>query len=65
MKSMSAVDFDDILLKTYELLEKPEILHYFHERFKYFLVDEYQDTNEIQYKIMNKLAHLSKNICVV
>ncbi|EKE30249.1 MAG: ATP-dependent DNA helicase PcrA [uncultured bacterium (gcode 4)] len=65
MKSMSALDFDDILLKTNELLENAEILNYFHNRFKYFLVDEYQDTNEIQYRIINKLAHLSKNICVV
>ncbi|EKE28262.1 MAG: hypothetical protein ACD_3C00083G0001, partial [uncultured bacterium (gcode 4)] len=65
MKSMNALDFDDILLKTYELLENAEILNYFHKRFQYFLVDEYQDTNEIQYKMMAKLASLTKNICVV
>jgi DNA helicase II / ATP-dependent DNA helicase PcrA len=63
--SMNCLDFDDILLKTYEILEQKEILDYFHKRFQYFLVDEYQDTNEIQYKIVNKLASLTKNVCVV
>ena len=63
--SMNCLDFDDILIRTYELLEIPEVLEYFHKRFQYFLVDEYQDTNEMQYKIMKKLASLTKNICVV
>lgn len=65
LKEMNTLDFDDILIKTYEILENPEVLAYFHNRFKYFLVDEYQDTNEMQYKTVSKLASASQNICVV
>lgn len=65
LKEMNLLDFDDILSKTLELLDIPEVLEYFHNRFKYFLVDEYQDTNETQYRIVKKLSSQTNNICVV
>ncbi|EKE26115.1 MAG: hypothetical protein ACD_4C00429G0001, partial [uncultured bacterium (gcode 4)] len=65
LKAYNALDFDDILLKTFDILNIKEVLDYFHNRFRYFLVDEYQDTNEIQYKIVNLLASKTRNICVV
>ncbi|WP_036606374.1 ATP-dependent helicase [Oribacterium sp. P6A1] len=61
-----ALDFDDLLLKTVELLDtEPEVLQYYQERFRYILVDEYQDTNDIQFNLIHKLAGKYKNICVV
>jgi DNA helicase-2/ATP-dependent DNA helicase PcrA len=61
-----AMDFDDLLLKTNELFLKfPEILLKYQERFKYILVDEYQDTNHSQYLIVKALASRYENICVV
>ena len=61
-----ALDFDDLLLKTVELLDtEPEVLQYYQERFKYILVDEYQDTNDIQFNLIYKLAGKYRNICVV
>ena len=58
------MDFDDLLLKTNELLYKfPEVLGKYQERFKYILVDEYQDTNYAQYLIVKKLAAIYENIC--
>tara|TARA_B100000683_G_scaffold241716_1_gene249966 strand:+ start:7238 stop:9496 length:2259 start_codon:yes stop_codon:yes gene_type:complete len=61
-----AMDFDDLLIKTYKLLEDfPESLYKYQNQFKYILVDEYQDTNHIQYLIIKKLAALNENICVV
>lgn len=61
-----AMDFDDLLIKTYKLLEdSPESLYKYQNQFKYILVDEYQDTNHIQYLIIKKLAALNENICVV
>ncbi|MCH8555481.1 MAG: UvrD-helicase domain-containing protein [Schleiferiaceae bacterium] len=61
-----AMDFDDLLLKTNELLTKfPEVLAKYQERFKYILVDEYQDTNHSQYLIVKSLASRFENICVV
>lgn len=61
-----ALDFDDLLLKTVELFDtEPEVLEYYQERFKYILVDEYQDTNDIQFNLVHKLAARYKNICVV
>lgn len=61
-----ALDFDDLLLKTVELLDtEEEVLQYYQERFKYILVDEYQDTNDIQFNLIHKLAGKYKNICVV
>ncbi|MAO71839.1 MAG: ATP-dependent DNA helicase [Flavobacteriales bacterium] len=60
------MDFDDLLIKTYKLLEDfPESLYKYQNQFKYILVDEYQDTNHIQYLIIKKLAALNENICVV
>ncbi|MFV0483586.1 MAG: ATP-dependent helicase [Bacteroidales bacterium] len=61
-----AMDFDDLLFNTNVLFRDfPEVLHKYQERFKYFLVDEYQDTNFSQYLIVRRLAERSNNICVV
>ena len=60
------MDFDDLLLKTNELLKKsPEALHKYQDKFKYILVDEYQDTNYSQYLIVKALADRHENLCVV
>ena len=62
----SAMDFDDLLLKTYQLLESNhDVLLKYQQKFKYILIDEYQDTNHVQYLIIKKLAALNKNICIV
>lgn len=61
-----AMDFDDLLLKTYELFTKhPDSLNKYQHKFKYVMVDEYQDTNHCQYMIIKKLAAVNENICVV
>ncbi|MDT0648369.1 3'-5' exonuclease [Zunongwangia sp. F260] len=61
-----AMDFDDLLLKTNELLNRfPEVLHKYQSRFRYILVDEYQDTNHSQYLIVKALSDKFQNICVV
>lgn len=61
-----AMDFDDLLLKTNELLTRfPEVLAKYQERFRYILVDEYQDTNHSQYLIVKALSDKFQNICVV
>lgn len=61
-----AMDFDDLLLRTNELLNRfPEVLMKYQERFKYILVDEYQDTNHSQYLIIKALSDRFQNICVV
>ncbi|MDA0701474.1 MAG: UvrD-helicase domain-containing protein, partial [Bacteroidetes bacterium] len=61
-----AMDFDDLLLKTNELLTRfPEVLAKYQHRFKYILVDEYQDTNHSQYLIVRALSDRYQNICVV
>jgi DNA helicase-2/ATP-dependent DNA helicase PcrA len=61
-----AMDFDDLLFKTNELLKRyPEVLNKYQHKFKYLMVDEYQDTNFSQYLIVKKLAAVSENICVV
>lgn len=61
-----AMDFDDLLLRTNEVLTRfPEVLAKYQERFKYILVDEYQDTNHSQYLIVKTLASRYENICVV
>ncbi len=62
----SAMDFDDLLFKTNILFKDfPDVLHKYQHRFKYILVDEYQDTNFSQYIIVKKLAAVFQNICVV
>jgi DNA helicase-2/ATP-dependent DNA helicase PcrA len=61
-----AMDFDDLLLKMYELLRDfPPVLHKYQHKFKYILIDEYQDTNPVQYQIAKLLAAVHENICVV
>src|SRR5690606_40258788 len=61
-----AMDFDDLLLKTNELLTRfPEVLAKYQNRFRYILVDEYQDTNHSQYLIVRALSDKFQNICVV
>ena len=61
-----AMDFDDLLVKTNELLQKfPEVLAKYQNRFKYLMVDEYQDTNHAQYLIVKSLASRFENLCVV
>lgn len=62
----NAVDFDDLLSKTYTLLEgHPEILEKYQQRYEYLLVDEFQDTNPLQFQVARLLALKSRNICVV
>jgi DNA helicase-2/ATP-dependent DNA helicase PcrA len=62
----SGMDFDDLLYNTYVLLSKfPPVLHKYQHKFKYILVDEFQDTNYAQYQILKKLAAVHENICVV
>src|SRR6195256_3187220 len=61
-----AMDFDDLLIKMYELLKSfPESLHKFQHKFKYILIDEYQDTNPAQYEIIKLLGAVHENVCVV
>lgn len=61
-----AMDFDDLLMKTHELLENhPEVLYKYQNRFTHLMIDEFQDTNFAQYSIVKKLAAIHENICVV
>jgi len=66
LKAYNAIDFDDIIMLTAELLQHhPEVLKHWQERFRYLMVDEYQDTNSSQYLLVNHLAAGSGNLCVV
>ena len=66
LKLNNALDFDDLIFKTVELFEKDaEVLNYYQERFKYIMVDEYQDTNTSQFKLISMLAQKYGNLCVV
>ncbi|KDE64562.1 ATP-dependent helicase [Fusobacterium necrophorum] len=65
LKNQNGIDFSDILLNTRKLLDIPEILEKIQNRYQYIMVDEYQDTNNIQYEIVNKIAQKHRNICVV
>lgn len=66
LKSNNALDFDDLLVKAVELLENnPDVLDYYQERFRYIMVDEYQDTNTVQFKFISLLARKYRNLCVV
>ena len=66
MKKANAMDFDDIIVNTVNLLEKySDVREYYQNKFKYIMVDEYQDTNHAQYKLTELLAGAHRNICVV
>lgn len=66
LKSFNSIDFDDIILFTVQLLKKDtEILKFYQNKFKYIMVDEYQDTNFIQFELLKMLAPPQNNICVV
>lgn len=66
LRKSNAMDFDDLLVKPIELFEKhPDVLEKYQDRFKFILIDEYQDTNQAQYKVTKMLARKNKNICVV
>ncbi len=66
LKANNAMDFDDLLLKPLELFQKhKDILQRYQWRFRYIMVDEYQDTNRVQYKLIKELASMSRNVCVV
>ncbi len=66
MKRANSLDFDDLLLKTYELFRMyPALLEQYQDKFKFIMVDEYQDTNHIQYLLVQMLAKKHRNLCVV
>lgn len=66
LKQANAMDFDDLLVKPIELFEEhPDVLEKYQDKFRYILIDEYQDTNHAQYKVTQLLAKKYKNICVV
>lgn len=65
LKKENALDFDDLLLVSAKLLEREDMREKYSERFKYIHIDEYQDTNKVQYKIAEAIASRHKNICVV
>ncbi|GAA0797764.1 DNA helicase PcrA [Faecalicatena orotica] len=66
LRANNALDFDDLLVKTVQLFQtQPDILEYYQERFRYIMVDEYQDTNTVQFKFVSLLAGKYKNLCVV
>ncbi|WP_028517450.1 ATP-dependent helicase [Ruminococcus flavefaciens] len=66
MKAANALDFDDILVRTVELFEQfPEVLEKYRNRYKYIMVDEYQDTNHVQFRLVSLLSEGHKNLCVV
>lgn len=66
LKKNNALDFDDLIVKTVELFQAcPDVLEYYQERFKYIMVDEYQDTNTAQFKFVSLLAYKYQNLCVV
>lgn len=66
LRKNNALDFDDLIVKTVELFEKcGAVLEYYQERFKYIMVDEYQDTNTVQFQFVSLLAAKYRNLCVV
>ncbi|HAN43754.1 MAG TPA: ATP-dependent DNA helicase PcrA [Ruminococcaceae bacterium] len=66
LKNANAVDFDDIIILTVRLFQQcPDVLSYYQEKYKYIMVDEYQDTNNAQYMLVSLLAQKHKNLCVV
>jgi DNA helicase-2/ATP-dependent DNA helicase PcrA len=65
-RAAGALDFDDLISETVRLFDDhPEVLQHYQERFRYVLVDEYQDTNRAQYRLVNQLAAKYRNVCVV
>ena len=66
LRQNNALDFDDLIVKTVELFQScPDVLDYYQERFRYIMVDEYQDTNHIQFLLVKMLARKYRNLCVV
>lgn len=66
LKESNAMDFDDILVNTVELFDKhPDVLELYQERFRYLMIDEYQDTNTVQFELVSRLAGRYRNLCVV
>jgi DNA helicase-2/ATP-dependent DNA helicase PcrA len=66
LRTFNAIDFDDMIMKTVVLFEQyPEVLRYYQEKFQYILVDEYQDTNHAQYRLVKLLSQRHQNLCVV
>ena len=66
LNNSNALDFDDLIIKTVQLLRRvPEIREKYNNKFKYILVDEYQDTNSLQFALIKYLTESQKNICVV
>lgn len=66
LKKNNALDFDDLIVKTVELFQScPDVLEYYQDRFRYIMVDEYQDTNTVQFKLVSILAEKYQNLCVV
>lgn len=66
LQTNNALDFDDLIMKTVLLFEQyPEVLEYYQNRFQYILIDEYQDTNHAQYRLVKLLAARHRNLCVV
>src|SRR5438270_227697 len=66
LKAAGALDFDDIIMETHRLFDRhPAVLEHYQERFRYVLIDEYQDTNRAQYHLVNLLAGAHHNLCVV
>ena len=66
LKANNALDFDDLLMKTVQLFQtQPDVLENYQERFRYIMVDEYQDTNTVQFKFVSLLASKYQNLCVV
>ena len=65
LRTMGAVDFDDLLLLPIRLFEDREVLEQYQRRYRYLLVDEYQDTNEAQFRLLSLLAGMRRNLCAV
>lgn len=66
LRSINAVDFDDLILLPQQLFkEHPDVLERYHRRFRHFLIDEFQDTNPSQYRLLLQLSNHTRNLCVV
>ena len=66
LRANNALDFDDLLVKAVQLFQtQPDVLEYYQERFRYIMVDEYQDTNTVQFRLIQILSSKYRNLCVV